>query len=114
MNDPLAVCFIKRVGDLDADVYDLLDWQWSAVDPGRECLAFDIFHRNEVDVLGFANFINCCHMWMVQGARGFGLAHKATQTFGIGGDVSGQYFQGYSAVELGIARLINFAHSPFA
>ena len=63
---------------------------------------------------GFANVVQATDMWMIERSNRASLAFEPLSSCGIGGKMLGQHLDGDDAIQTGVARLVDFAHSPGA
>jgi len=83
MNDALGVCSLERIGYLDRQVKQYVNFQWLFADTLLQRLAFQQLHRNEVPAISLADFINWANVRMVQRPGGACLALKTFEGRGI-------------------------------
>ncbi len=114
MDDPLGVRGVERVGDLDAEIEDLLQLERLALDAVLERLAFQELHGDEALALVFADFIDGADVGMVERRGGARLALEARQRLLVAGDIFGQELERHHAAELGVLGLVDHAHAPAA
>ena len=100
-----AVRGIERTGDLDRDLQCLFDWQRTFAQPCFQALAFQILHHQELDRVLAADVVECADVGMIQAGDGPRLALEAL------GKAAGAYLDGDGAIQAGVARPEDLAHT---
>ena len=111
---PLEVGGVERVGDLDAEVEDLIQLERLALDAVLERFAFQELHGDEVLALVFPDLVDGANIRMVQSRGSARLALEARQRLLVAGHFLGQELERHHAAELGVLGLVNHAHAPAA
>ena len=86
-------------------------WTWN----GSEVLAFDEFHREEVDVLPVVErpaleAVDVGDVRMIEGGEQLGLALKTGEPFAVLRQLGGEHLDGHVAVELRVPCTVHLAH----
>ena len=76
--------------------------------------AINKFHRDEVCLIVVPNLEDLRNIRMAQGRRRLSFANETLHPISVRGDVRGKNLQRDSAIEFGVLRQINFAHSARA
>src|SRR5437870_8623530 len=76
--------------------------------------AINKFHRDEVCLIVVPNLEDLRNIRMAQGRRRLSFANETLHPISVRGDVCGKNLQRDSAIEFGVLRQINFAHSARA
>src|SRR5262244_318908 len=79
-----------------------------------QCLPIDKLHRNEVDSVAFADFMDGGDVRMVERGGGGGLLLEAVHSLSVGSQIGRQDFQCDVTVQAGIFSQINLTHSALA
>src|SRR5437867_6042783 len=79
MDDALGMRGLQRVGYLDRQVKQYVDFQWLLSDTLFQRPAFQQLHGNEVPAIGLANFINCANIRVIQRRSRARLALKTSK-----------------------------------
>jgi hypothetical protein len=115
MNDARAVRFGQTVSQLTRDPQRLTGvHSLAARNQVRERPALDEFHRDEVDAVLRADFVNGHDVGMLQRRGRFGFLDETRLAFGDRGHRRWQYFQRHRAAEVQILGPIDGAHAAFA
>ena len=114
MDDAFGVSGVERVGNVDADFEEAIDFERRAGDDVLERRAFHEFHDDEGAAVVFLNVVDRADVGMVQRGGGAGFALKAFECLRIVGDVIGKKFEGDEAAELGVFGFVDDAHSAAA
>src|ERR1700730_4892784 len=69
------------------------------------------FHGDESLTAVLANVVNRADVGMIEGGSGLGFALKAGERLLVAGNIIGQEFEGYEAVQ---ARVFRFVHNSHA
>ena len=67
MDDALTVGGVKRVGNLDGNVEELVVCKWTGQQTSRERLAFEQFHGDKRTTLVLSNFVNGANILVIDG-----------------------------------------------
>ena len=112
VDDPLPLCLVQRIGDLDGDLERLIERQRTFLQPLGERLALQVLHDQEVDPVLAADVVEGANVRVIEAGDGLGLALEALLQIGIRGDVLGQDFDGDGAIESRASCLVNLTHAP--
>ena len=102
---------VERVGDLDAEIEDLVDRQRLAGDVLIERLPVEQLHRDELPALELADVVDRADRRMIEGRGGSRLALEPLERQLIRGRVGGQEFQRERAAEPRVLGLVNHTHA---
>jgi hypothetical protein len=105
---------IERVGDLNAEVEDLLDVHGAAGDGVLERLALEEFHDDEGMAVFFAGIVNRTDIGVIKGGGGLGFALEAFEGGGVAGQGFREEFKGHLALETDVVGTVHDAHTPAA
>ena len=86
----------------------------SAVNHLAQRLPFDELHRDEVQVVRFADFVDVRDVRMIESGRRLRFANEPLHPITVRSHLGGQNLQRNFAIQLCILRQVNFAHSAFA
>ena len=114
VHNALAVGGVERIGDLHAEVEDLLHLHRLAVDALVQRIATQELHYQKRTAFVLGDLEDGADVGVVQGAGGAGLALEALERVAVVGERVRQEFQGDVAAQQSIFRLINHAHAPRA
>ena len=94
MDDAFFVAGGERVGDLDADVEDLLEVHGLTEQPVLQAEALQLLHDDEgLPVRVVFDVVNGADAGMIELRSGARLAYEALQRFGIASGIGGNEFQ---------------------
>src|SRR2546427_10202290 len=111
VNDPLRMGSIQCVGNLDAQLQQLLRVERPAGNAVLERLALQKLHDNKVLAFVFINLMNGTDIRVIQGGGGASFTLKPLKCLAIFGHLCGQEFQSHQTPELGVFGLIHHTHS---
>ena len=114
MDDAFFVRGGERVGESAGDVDDLCGGQAAGRDEAVEGLAFDEFHGEEMDAVGFFDREDGDDVGVIEGGDGAGFALKTGEAVGIARHIGRQNLEGDVAVEFGVGGAIDLAHAAGA
>ena len=114
MNDAATVGFVEAVGDLRAELQNLVEGEGAFFEALGEGLAFDALHDEIVDAILMADVVEHADVGMIEAGNSFGFAFETLFLHGIGRKMRGKNLDGDSAVEAGVARAIDFSHAAGA
>ncbi len=114
MDDPLRVCGIQRVGDLDAQIEHRFDLQRLASDPVPERLPLQQFHGDEGSPIGLVNLVDRADVRVVQRGCSLSFPLEAAESLCVVGEFVGKELQGDVATELEVFRLVHHTHTAAA
>ena len=110
MHDPLPVCLVESVGNLDPESESLLERQRTLEQPVGERLAFQVLHD---EVLGLAlapDVVERADVRVGELGDRLGLALEALAGFGRGREVRRQNFDRDGSLQPRVARPVDLAH----
>ena len=102
------------IGELDADLEQLLELQPALAHARCQGLPLHELHGEEADAVEFLVRVERDDAWMVQRGGGLRLALEAGPVLLIVGDPLGQEFQRDLASEAGVLGRVHLAHPPGA
>jgi hypothetical protein len=111
MNDALGVCDIESVGNLNAEIEDVLDGERLALDVLTECFTVNEFHDDERAVILFPNIVDGANAGMIEGGSGMRFTAETLQSLSILFHVIGKEFQSDDAVKADVQGLVDDTHS---
>jgi hypothetical protein len=114
MHDPLLVRRFKSVGDLASDGQRIRLREWPPRNPICQGRALDQLHDQRACDARLFEAVDLCDMGMVQGGQRLCFAFETPTPLGIGGKGLGENLQRDVAIQLRIARAVDFAHSSCA
>ena len=115
MDHPLGVGGVQGEADLLQDQGGVLHRQRAALpDEGREVLALDELHRDELDALGQAEVVDPDHVAVGDLAGEDDLLLEARQHLLVGLELGPDHLQRHVPLELEVARLVDRAHAADA
>ena len=88
--------------------------QRTAREPGRERLAVEILHDEELEAVLLADVVERADVGMVQPRDGSGLALEALSSLGLFGGFRRQDLDGHDASDACVVRTIDLAHPSTA
>ena len=114
MDDAFAVGGVERVGDLNGEIEQIVEFHGAAGDGVLQGLAVEKFHGDEGFAVGFADIVNRADVGMVQGGCGLSFSLEAREGLRVFRDVVRQEFQCYETVETDILGFVHDAHATAA
>ena len=114
MDTPVLVRVRERVGERDEQRAETLEWQGFSVQRFRQRLALDALHDDERGALDLLERVDRRDIRVVELRRRLGLPPEHLQPLGVVRDRLREHFDRDLAVQLGVAREINLAHSTLA
>ena len=114
MNNAGAVRLGQRIGNRDGIRQRLPAAQPVARDELSERFSAHKFHRDEVDAILTAHFVNNHDVGMVQRGSRSSLLHKSLFPLRLAECIEPQDLQGHFAAEPDVSRLENLAHASRA
>jgi hypothetical protein len=114
MNDAFAVGGVERVGNLDGEIEQVVQFHRAAGDGVLQSLAVEKFHRDEGFAVRFANIVNRADVGMVQGGGGLGFSLETREGLRIFRDVVWQEFQRDETVQADVLGFVHDAHASAA
>jgi hypothetical protein len=82
VRDAFAMCFIECVGNLNGVFQFLIHREGTFHQPSSQCLAFEIFHHQEIGFVLVAYIVESADVGMIQAGNGFGFTLEALAQFG--------------------------------
>jgi hypothetical protein len=110
MQDAERVGGVEAIGDLDAEVEHLADFQRPALDHLIERLALEQLHGDELRTVVLVDLVDRADVRMVQRRGGPRLAQEAIQRVLIVCAIRWQEFQRHLARQAEVFRLVDDAH----
>ena len=114
MHDSLRVRRVEAVGDLNADLQELRNFDGLSVDAVFERLALEQLHGDERTAFEFADIVNGADVGMIERGRGARFAAETLDGLSVLGDVVGKEFQRDTAAEARVLGFVDHAHSAAA
>ena len=114
MDDGGAVRGVERIGDLDAEVEQVVERQRAARDALLERLALEQLHHHEVLALLFADVVKDADVRVTQARDDAGFAEEALERLGDAAGFGGQELERDVAAEAGVFGFVDFSHAPAA
>ena len=111
MDDALRVRRLQPVGNLNAQLENLIGSHRLARYPMPEGLALQQFHHEGGRAIVLADIVQGTDVGMVQASDDLRFAFEPCAPVGIGTDLGREYLDGHAAVEAGIAGPIDFTHA---
>ena len=74
-------------------------------------LTLDVFRRNELKPIGFANLIDGYYSRVIQAGGGLGLLNETGHATGVRSKFEGEYFESSFAIESGVFSKIHLTHA---
>ena len=106
------VCFVERIGDVDADLQHLLEWDRPlGVDqPVHQRLAVEILHDEVVDLFVTADVVDSANVRMRQRGNRPRLALESRAAVGIGREGFRQDLDRDGAIQPRVPGFVDLAH----
>ena len=114
VNDAFGVSGIERVGNFDGEVEEAVKLHGTAGDEVLQSLTLQAFHGDKSPAVFFADVVDGADVGMVESGGGFGFAAKAAERLGIFGEIVGEKFQSYEAVEARVLGFVDDSHASAA
>src|ERR1700747_2228112 len=114
VDDAACVRCVQRIGNLDAEVEDLIEGQWSVVDPMLERLTVEVLHGDEGAAVEFADIVNCANIGVVERRGGTRFALKALERGRIRYRIFRKEFQSDFAAQPSVLGLVYDSHPAAA
>ena len=111
MHDALRVRGVERVGDLDADVDNLLDLERAGRDAIVQCLALHPFHDDERLAIVLADVVDGADVGMVQRGCGARFNAEALNGLSIARQILGDELQRDRTAKAGVVGAVDDAHA---
>src|SRR6516225_293037 len=111
VNNPLPVCSIQRVGDLDSYLEHLFQFHWPTSDGVFQGFAFQKFHSDESSAVFFADVMNGADVRMVQRRSCLCLSLKPGQRVWVLRHVVREKFQCDEPMQARVFGLIHDTHA---
>ena len=111
MHDADLVSGLERRGNLTRDRQRFIHRQPASPNPRREVIALDeLHHQDAAVVIAPRDTVNLRDVWMVDRRQRRGFAFEPRHAFGIADKLIGEHLERDDAMELGVDRLVDFAH----
>ena len=114
MHDALRVRGVKGVGDLDAEIDNLVDLERAAGDAIVEVLALHPLHHDEWLALVLTDVVHRADVGMVQCGGGPRFDAKPFNGLAISDEIFGDEFESDLAAKTGVVSAVNDAHTAGA
>ena len=114
MHHAFGVRRVQRVGDLDAEFDDLLDFQRLSMDSLPQVRPFQPLHHDERLVLEFDDVVDRADVRVIQRRGGARLSIQAFQGKRVAGKFRGQEFKRHNAPQPRVFSLIDNTHPALA
>ena len=111
MDDPVQMCFGKRIGRLRSYGDYFAERHRVTLNPACQRLAFDILHNDEGAAVLFCDFVNSTDIWMVERGGGASLSDKALLGSLVCHRFSSQEFDSDLAAEACVLCEVNLSHA---
>jgi hypothetical protein len=110
VNDAFGVCRIQRVGDLDGQWQQLVEFHCPPINRMLERLSFQKLHGDEGAVVLLADVVNRANIRMIQGRSGLRFALKSGQRLPIPGNFCGKELERHEATQPRILGFVDDTH----
>src|SRR5882672_7437266 len=114
MNDALGMSGVERIGNLNANFQDVVQFYGSISDHVLQGCAVEKLHHDEGLAVLLVNLVNGADVGMVQRGGSLGFALEAAECLRIFGNVVGQELEGNEAAELQVLSLVDHTHASAA
>ncbi len=114
MDDSLGVGRVERVGDLDAQRKQRVQFHGTVADDVFQRRAVEVLHDDEGLAVLLANVVDGADIWMVERRCGPGLAAEALERLPVLGHILRKELQGDEAVKAGVLSLVDDSHATAA
>src|SRR5215471_9877905 len=111
MDNSGSVSFGQSFSYLRRVLKQLLQLGPVLMDLFTECLSFDKFHHDEMDITCLSNLVYVRNIGMIQGGSRLRLLDEASQALLISSQISRQYLQRHSTSKLPTSTEIHLAHA---
>src|SRR5579863_2396592 len=114
MDNTLLMRLLQGLRDFYSNLQNLIKRKRALLQALGDSLAFEILHDQEVGAVLSANVVERADIGMLERGNSFGFALHPLFQLRVRGQVRGQNFDGNSAVEAGVPRPIDLAHTTHA
>ena len=114
VHDAFAMRGVERVGHLDREIEQVVEFHGAAGDDVLQRLAVEKFHGDEGFAVRFSDIVNRANVGMVQGGGSLGFPLETREGLRVFRDIVGQEFQRDETMEAHVFGLINHAHPTAA
>src|SRR6266478_3420724 len=114
MDDALCMSGVKRVGDLDSELEQAVQFQRLTVNRVLKGLALQQFHGDEVPALVFPDLIDGADVGMIKRGRGPGFTLETVECAGVFLRLWRQELEGDPASEVQVLGFVHYAHAAAA
>jgi hypothetical protein len=114
VNDAGVVSSVERVGGVDADFEEAVEFERIRGDDVFESCAIEKFHGDEGAAVVFADVMDGADVGMVQRAGGAGFAFEAFEGLRIASEIVGEKFESDEAAKTRVFGFVDDAHSAAA
>jgi hypothetical protein len=111
VQDPLQMCGIQRVGDLDGRIQHLFQRQRAAAHDVAQSLTFQQLHRDEGLASNFSNLVYGANVGMIQGRCSARLPTETIQGLGVLGQLIREKLEGDVPAESNVFGLVHHSHA---
>jgi hypothetical protein len=111
MNDTFGVRGVKRVGNVDAEREQRVQFHRASSGVVPQRLSLKILHRNKRLSILLADVVNGADVGVIEGRGGLGFALKAGKGLRIAGDIFRKKLESDETMEMGVLSLVNDAHA---
>src|SRR5580704_15221712 len=114
MNDPLSVCCVECVRNLDGKRQDQFEIHRSSRNLVLQRQPVQKLHDDETLASMLPNLVDGADIWVVQCGSGTCFPAKPFQSLRVLGYILGQKLQGNKAAKLSVLGLVDHTHAPTA
>ncbi len=114
MDNALRMCPVESVCDLNAQIEEGFNLDWSAANQVPKSLAFHQLHGDEGPAIYLVNFVDDADVGVVQGRCRFGFPLEPAEGLGIAGQFFGKKLEGYVTSELKVFGFVDNPHAAAA
>src|SRR5208337_2729824 len=114
MDDALGVGGVERIGDLDAQQKQRVEFHGTVADEMLQRCAVEVLHDDVGLAVLLAYVVDGADIGMIEGGCGSSLAAEALERLAVSGYIFGEEFEGDEAVEAGVLGFVHDAHTAAA
>ena len=114
MDDALDVSGVERVGNVDGNIEQAIEFERLAADEMLERLAIEKFHGDKGFAVLLADVVNGADVGMIKGGGGLGFALETCEGLRVFGDIVGKKFERDETVQANVFGFVNDAHAAAA
>jgi hypothetical protein len=111
MEDAVGVGIGERVGGLDGELEEFVEWIWARSEAGADRGPVDIFEDEKVGAVLFADFVEMADVGVIERRSYFRFLKEALQLLLTGGEGGEQHLDGDLAIEPRVAGEEDFTHA---